>query len=167
MTCDRSRSTLFAMSGRGLTALVAALGMTMAPLGAAASASTTRSQMSAVTAKSKIIADWEAFFSGKTPASRKVQLVEDGSAFSKVIKAQAGGGMAQSVTATVSKVTLNKSMTEAAVVYTIDLGGSPALKNQTGTAVYQGGVWKVGAASFCALLGLEGSASQVSVCKVK
>ncbi len=39
--------------------------------------------------------------------------------------------------------------------YDILVGGTPALKNQTGTAVYQNGTWKVGVASFCGLLTLE------------
>ena len=35
------------------------------------------------------------------------------------------------------------------------LGTTPALTNQSGPAVYQDGTWKVGDASFCALLALE------------
>jgi hypothetical protein len=47
------------------------------------------------------------------------------------------------------------SPTQAKVTYSILIGGSPALSNQTGTAVLQGGTWKVGLASFCGLLALE------------
>jgi hypothetical protein len=54
----------------------------------------------------------------------------------------------------VSKVTL-ESPTQAKVIYTIFVSGTPALTNQTGVAVYQNGVWKVGAASFCGLLAVE------------
>jgi len=55
------------------------------------------------------------------------------------------------------------SSTTARVVYTITLGGQPALKNQTGTAVRVGGTWKVSDKSFCALLSLEGT--KPSVCR--
>ena len=53
-----------------------------------------------------------------------------------------------------SKVTL-VSPTQAKVIYSILVGGTPALSNQTGVAVYQDGVWKVGVASFCGLLTVE------------
>jgi hypothetical protein len=43
----------------------------------------------------------------------------------------------------------------ADVTYNIVVGGSPALSNQTGTAILQNGTWKVGDASFCGLLALE------------
>jgi hypothetical protein len=43
------------------------------------------------------------------------------------------------------------------VNYNILLDGQPALKNQSGSAVFQDGTWKVGVASFCGLLSLENS----------
>ena len=49
----------------------------------------------------------------------------------------------------------NVTASQATVKYDILLGGTPALKNQTGTAVNQNGTWKVGVASFCGLLTLE------------
>jgi hypothetical protein len=70
--------------------------------------------------------------------------------------------MAESVTAKVSKVTL-KSASTATVVYSLDLGGKPALVNQQGEAILQGGTWKVGVQSFCALLAMEGT--KLPVCK--
>jgi len=42
------------------------------------------------------------------------------------------------------------------VKYDILLGTTPALTDQTGTAVYQDGTWKVGDSSLCSLLTLEG-----------
>ena len=45
------------------------------------------------------------------------------------------------------------------------LGGTTALPNQTGTAVYQDGMWKVGDVSFCQLLKIENAGTTVSVCK--
>lgn len=97
------------------------------------------------------------FFSGKTPASRKVTLVQRGADFSPVIHKQAGGTMAQATTVKVLHVGLD-SVDSATVRYTILLGGQPALKNQTGSAVKEDGKWKVASATFCRLLDLEQSA---------
>ena len=111
---------------------------------------------SARSARAKVVTDWEAFFSGKTAARKKVALVEDGRAFAKVIERQAKSSpFAAVTTAKVSKVTVSGH--KAAVVYTIDIGGKPALSDRKGEAVRQGGKWKVGAASFCSLLALEGT----------
>jgi len=98
---------------------------------------------------------WTQFFSGKTSAADKIKLLQNGQQFAQVINAQAGSAIAQSSDATVSKVTVNSS-TSATVTYTINLGGKPALQNQTGTAVNVGGNWLVGVSSFCSLLQLEG-----------
>ena len=98
---------------------------------------------------------WARFFAGTTSASDKQALLENGSAFAAAIAAQANSPIAKSTMAIVSKVTV-VSADEAQVTYTISIGGLPALTNQTGTAVLVNGVWKVGAASFCQLLSLEG-----------
>jgi hypothetical protein len=103
---------------------------------------------------SQITANWETFFSAKTPTSQRVSLLQDGSQFQSVISAQAGGGLASQASAKVVKVTVS-SPTQATVKYDILLNGTPALSNQTGTAVYQDGTWKVGVTSFCGLLTLE------------
>ncbi len=102
----------------------------------------------------KIAADWEAFFSGSTTASRKIALVQDGSSFAKVIESQSSSPIAKSVTAKISKVVVDSKNT-ATVHYSLNLGGKPALTNQKGEAVLQSGTWKVGAQSFCSLLALE------------
>jgi hypothetical protein len=60
------------------------------------------------------------------------------------------------------------SATQAKVVYDVLLSGTPALTNQAGTAILQGGTWKVSAASFCALLALQSGGSTKSlpaICK--
>ena len=56
------------------------------------------------------------------------------------------------------------SPTQATVAYNILLGTTPALTNESGLAVYQNGTWKVGDASFCALLALENGGKAPSVC---
>jgi hypothetical protein len=107
-------------------------------------------------AVSQITTNWEAFFSAKTPTSQRVSLLEDGSQFQSIIQAQAGGGLASQASAKVTNVTVS-SPTQATVKYDILINGTPALKNQTGTAVNQDGTWKVGVTSFCGLLTMENS----------
>ena len=108
-------------------------------------------------------ANWEAFFSGTTSAAKKISLLQNGQKFAAVIEAQAGSGLAKSASAKVTAVSVT-SPTEATVTYDILLAGKPALTNQTGQAVYQDGTWKVGDASFCALLALENGGKAPSVC---
>jgi hypothetical protein len=96
----------------------------------------------------------QAFFNAKTPDSKRVMLLQDGPDFASVIKSQSGSGLASLATAKVTKVTVN-SPTQATVGYEILVSGTPELKNQTGTAVYEDGTWKVGLTSFCGLLTIE------------
>jgi hypothetical protein len=110
-----------------------------------------------------ITANWEAFFSGKTSAAKKITLLQNGQAFATIIQAQSGSSMATSASAKVTKVTVT-SPAQATVAYNILLGTTPALTNQSGMAVYQNGTWKVGDASFCALLALENGGKAPSVC---
>ena len=132
------------------------------------SATSTSSASSAVSADEKAITtNWTAFFNPKTSVAQRVKLLQDGSAFASVIQSQAGSALAGSASAQVVKVTVITT-SEAAVTYNVLLAGTPALKNQAGTAVYQDGTWKVGVASFCSLLTLENSGKTSglpSVCK--
>ena len=105
-------------------------------------------------AAATVKANWEAFFNPKTPVAKRVSLLQNGQAFASVIRSQAGSGLASSASAKVTKVTV-VSPTQAKVTYSILVGGQPALSNQTGVAVKQGGTWKVGLASFCGLLTVE------------
>jgi hypothetical protein len=130
---------------------------------ASPSASSTSSASSAASADQKeIAANWEAFFNAKTPVATRVSLLQDGSTFSSIIKSQAGSGLASEATAQVTKVTVITS-SEAQVTYSILVSGTPELKNQNGTAVYQDGTWKVGVTSFCGLLTLENGGSSSSL----
>jgi hypothetical protein len=139
---------------------------TLALLGvASASGSGVRPSVSSVspaTAKAEVARNWALFFAGSTPASKKIQLLQNGQRFAAVIRAQAQSPFSRATKASVAKVTLLSS-TSARVIYTITLGGQPALKNQAGTAVRVGGMWKVGDKSFCALLSLQGT--KPSVCR--
>lgn len=105
-------------------------------------------------AAAKITADWEAFFNAKTPIAQRVKLLQNGQVFSALIKAQAGSTLASSATAKVIRVSV-VSPAQAKVTYSILVGGQPMLTNRAGVAVLEGGVWRVGDASFCGLLALE------------
>jgi hypothetical protein len=133
----------------------------------ASSASASASAAPAGGAAAVIAANWATFFNAKTPVAKRVSLLQHGQAFEPVIKAQSGSGLASQATAKVTKVTV-VSPTQAKVTYSILIGGSPALANQSGVAVKENGTWKVGLASFCGLLKLEnqGSTSSLpSACK--
>ena len=114
-------------------------------------------------AKAQITANWEAFFNGQTSASKKITLLQNGDKYAAVIRAQAGSGLASTAGAKVTAVVVN-SATSATVSYDITISGATALANQTGTAVYENGTWKVGDVSFCQLLTLENSGKAPSVC---
>ena len=129
----------------------------------AAASTASASSASTASAVAQIKADWEAFFSGTTPAAKKIALLQNGQKYAAIIQAQAASGLAQSASAQVTTVHVISS-TQATVIYDIVIGGKPALSNQTGTAVYQDGVSKVGDASFCQLLPLENNGKAPSVC---
>jgi ABC-type glycerol-3-phosphate transport system substrate-binding protein len=131
------------------------------------SPSTSATSSASSSAAQAIKANWTAFFNAKTPVARRVALLQDGSQFASVIRAQAGGGLAALASAQVTKVTVT-SPTQAAVTYNILVDGTPELKGQSGTAVLQDGTWKVGVTSFCDLLTLEngGNSSKLpAACK--
>jgi len=114
-------------------------------------------------AKAQITTNWEAFFNGQTGAAKKISLLQNGDKFSAIIRAQAGSGLASSAGAKVTAVVVN-SATSATVSYDITLSGATALPNQTGTAVYENGTWKVGDVSFCQLLKLENNGTAPAAC---
>lgn len=122
---------------------VLGLATLLAAPGASAATSATRT----------ITANWTSFFSGKTSATRKIALVQDGSGFASVIRAQSDSVLAKGASAVVLGVTVHGST--ATVRYTVDLDGVAALRDEKGTAIRSNGTWKVSAASFCVLLGLE------------
>jgi hypothetical protein len=98
--------------------------------------------------------NWTKFFNAKTPIPQRIALLENGQKFAPVIHAQAGSTLARLATAKVTHVTLTGT-NQAAVTYSILVGGKTGLGGQPGVAIYQDGVWKVGDTSFCGLLKLE------------
>jgi len=146
--------------GRSLSqiALACALGAGLAACSSSGSSapasSASASPATGSAAVQKITANWTAFFDAKTPTATRISLLQNGPTFASIIKAQAGSGLAATATAKVTKVVVT-SPTQAKVTYSILVGGQPALAGQSGVAVYEGGIWKVGVASFCGLLNLE------------
>jgi hypothetical protein len=152
--CSSSSSTSATGSGSTPATTSSAPASSPAPVGSSAPASSSSAPAGNSAAVAAITANWEAFFDGKTSAAKKIALLQNGSKFATVIDAQAGSGLASTAGAKVTAVVV-KSATSATVSYGITLNGQTALANQTGTAVYQGGTWKVGDVSFCSLLTLE------------
>jgi hypothetical protein len=143
-----SSSTNTAATGTGTAASTAG----SPPAAAASGSSGSPADIAAITKS------WEGFFNAKTPTDQRIADLQNGQTFASIIQAQAGSGLAATATAKVSSVTVT-SPTEATVTYSILIAGTPALPNQTGTAVNENGQWKVGDASFCALLALENAGS--------
>jgi hypothetical protein len=112
-------------------------------------------------AVAQITANWEKFFASSTPVSEKVTLLQNGSVFSGAISGLTS--LVSGLGAKVTGVTLN-SPTSATVTYNLTAGGSSLLSGQTGTSVYEGGIWKVGDASLCALLKLVPGGSEPAAC---
>ena len=162
--CSSSSSSSSAPASPSATA--AATTSAAAPTTAAASPSAAASTPAATGTAAAIAAitkNWVTFFNGKTPAATRETLVQDGSQFATVLKAQASSAQSEAAGASVQKVTLT-SATQAAVGYTILISGSPVLAGQKGTAVLESGTWKVSLASFCGLLALQNGGKAVAGC---
>jgi hypothetical protein len=111
-------------------------------------------------ASAQIKSAYEQFFSPKTSVPDRVAVLQDGPRFKKLVASFASNPLAKNVTVDVSSV--QQSGNHAKVVYTVKFGGT-SLPKQTGTAVLQDGKWKVGFASLCKLVALQGSVP--SACK--
>jgi len=109
-----------------------------------------------------IAANYVTFFDGTQPVANKIGLLENGQQYAQQLEAQAASPLGKTVSITISSVTITSSTT-AAVKFSILVSGKPAFPDQTGKAILQDGVWKVGADTFLALLALEqGSTTQSS-----
>jgi len=140
---------------------------TPSPSASSTSASSSASPSAAASggnAVAEITANWTAFFDPKTPLAKRISILQNGQVFSAAIQGSSRFPGASTASAKVTKVTVT-SPTQAKVTYSILLAGTPVLPNQSGVAVLEGGTWKVGDASFCALLTLENSGKPMAVCK--
>ena len=129
----------------------------------ASSASSAPASAGSSAAAAQITANWEKFFNASTPLSQRVALLQNGSSFSSAINAFSKLPLAGGIGAKVTGVTVN-SATSATVTYAIVSGGTTLLGGQTGTAVYQDGMWKVGDASLCNLFKLVPGGSVPAAC---
>ena len=136
-------------------ALVAIAGLALAGCGSSSPTS------GDAAAKAQIKGAYEKFFAGESSVSERAAVLQNGSRFKPVIQAFASNPLAKNVNVAVSSVTL-QGADKAKVVYTVKLG-SAGLPKQTGTAVRENGTWKVGYASLCRLVALQGSTP--SACK--
>jgi hypothetical protein len=112
-------------------------------------------------AQTQIKSAYVKFFAPQTPLSDRVALLQNGPRFKPVIQLFASNPLAKQVSVTVSSVTL-QGANNAKVVYQVKFAGT-TLPKLTGTAVRQGGKWKLGDASLCKLVSLSGSTP--SACK--
>jgi len=131
------------------------------PATSAAASSSAPAATSTANAVAEITTNWEKFFSASTPVSQKVTLLQNGNAFGPAISGLMS--LVSGLGAKVTGVTVN-SPTSATVNYNLTAGSSSLLSGQTGTAVYEGGVWKVGDASLCGLLKLVPGGKEPAAC---
>ena len=132
-----------------------------APVSSAPASSPAASGNSAAVAQ--ITANWEKFFNASTPLSQRVALLQNGSSFSSAIDSFSKLPLANGIGAKVTGVTVT-SATMATVTYSIVSGSTTLLGGQSGTAVYQDGMWKVGDASLCNLFKLIPGGSEPAAC---
>ncbi len=119
------------------------------------------SHTSTTTAQDQIRSAYEQFFSASTPLADRVAVLQNGSKFKGLVASFAANPLAKKVHVTVSSVKLQPG-NRAKVVYTVKFGGT-ALPTQAGSAVLQGGTWKVGYLGLCKLVELAGTTP--SACK--
>ncbi|MGM7645065.1 hypothetical protein ACSVDM_09210 [Nocardia sp. JW2] len=98
------------------------------------------------------------FFDGKVSAEEKIAVVEKGAEFEPVLRAQGENPQAKTTSVTVSAVKTTGA-DAADVTYSLLMNGTPVLPDQTGQAVREGGKWKVAAATYCALMAIQGGTS--------
>ena len=134
-------------------ALLIVAGLALAGCGSSSHTSTTNASAAA---QAQIKSAYQTFFSPSTSLSDRVALLQNGSKFKSVVQSFASNPLAKKVNVTVSSVKL-EGQDKARVVYTIKLG-SAGLPKQTGTAVRESGKWKIGYASLCKLVALNGGA---------
>ena len=109
-------------------------------------------------AKQEVTKNWQKFFDPKTSLAEKQKVLENGTRMAPVLKAFSGDKRGGQVQAKVQKIEFT-SPSGATVTYALTLNGATALPNASGTAVLQGGTWKVSVNTLCALVKLSGDAS--------
>ncbi|TLS40967.1 hypothetical protein FE633_38815 [Streptomyces montanus] len=114
-------------------------------------------------AEREIKQNWQRFFDPAVPLKDKQDLLENGDKLGPVLQGFSGDERGRQVRAEVNKVEFT-SPTEANVTYTLTLKGATVMPDAAGTAVEQGGVWKVSVKTLCGLVGLSGNESPAPGC---
>ena len=156
--CSSSSSS--SSSSAASSPVSSAAPVSSAPVSSAPASSSSSGNSAAV---AEITANWEKFFNASTPLSQRVALLQNGSSFSSAIDSFSKLPLANGIGAKVTGVTVT-SATMATVTYSIVSGSTTLLGGQTGTAVYQDGMWKVGDASLCNLFKLVPGGSVPAAC---
>jgi hypothetical protein len=118
------------------------------------------------TATKQLKANWATLFNSKTPHSKAVTLLQNGSKLGPAVKDAAKIAKKEKTkeSAKVTKITFAADGMSATVIYTLFGNGTALLKNSSGTAVIQDGEWKVSQITFCTLVDL--GASTIGLTKV-
>ncbi|MEV5439106.1 hypothetical protein AB0K80_24305 [Streptomyces sp. NPDC052682] len=116
----------------------------------------------AAQAEQEIRQNWQKFFDPKTPVAQKQKVLENGERMAPVLGAFSGDARGGQVQAKVTRVEFT-SPTLATVTYDLTLKGATVLPNASGTAIEQGGTWKVSAKTLCALVQMSGNGSATAV----
>ena len=112
-------------------------------------------------AEAQVRSAYDQFFSNSTSASEKVGLLANGRRFRPLISSFANNPLARRAKAKISSITFT-GPDRANVVYQIHFAKA-SLPTKTGTAIKQNGQWKVGDATLCQLVAMQGTVP--SVCK--
>ena len=155
--------TVAACSSSSSTSAATSPSSSAASSPAATSSSSAPASSSSSAAVAEITTNWEKFFNSSTSTAERVTLLQNGSTFSGAIKEFASLPLASGIGAKVTNVVLD-SATKATVTYNIVSGGTSLLSGQSGTSVYQDGIWKVGDASLCGLFKLIPGGSVPAAC---
>src|SRR5690606_3298558 len=97
------------------------------------------------------------FDSTRTPEERAAK-VQQSEAFLPVLQAQAANPQSTGLGVEISEIELIDD-SNAAVTYTLVMGGNPVRADQAGEAVEGNGEWLVAATTFCTLMALQGGTS--------
>ncbi|NEA67644.1 hypothetical protein [Streptomyces sp. SID12488] len=116
-----------------------------------------------VAAEKEIRRNWVKFFDPAVSLDDKKAVLENGDKLGLLLQAFSGDQRGGQVEAKVDDVKFT-SPTAANVNYALLLDGATALPNASGTAVEQGGTWKVSLNTLCALVGLSGDATAAPGC---
>jgi len=128
-----------------------------------AAATSAAAEAADATTTQAVTDSYVAFFNGTTPPATRAGLVENGDAFLPALEGMAADPQATATAATVEGVTASGDGL-ATVSWTLLMNGAPVLPDQSGEAIEEDGTWKVSAATFCALLAIQGDGTPVPGC---